>query len=386
MRLPAHDWLQAPHTLKLQEAFGDVPLRFVGGCVRDALLGRPVGDIDCATPALPEATLALLAAAGIKAVPTGLAHGTVTAVVDGKPFEITTLRRDVSCDGRRATVAFSDDWQEDAARRDFTMNALYCDADGTLHDYHDGVADATAGYVRFIGDPAARIREDALRILRFFRFYASHGKGEPDAAALTACRALGEQLDTLSAERVQHELLKLLSAPDPRRALGAMHKAGVLGRILPESAALALYTPCPHPILRLALMLPETDQAHEAAQRLKLSNHDRDLLLLLVGHPFAGWPQEDLEMIGFARHLSVQTAALLLWRNAARLGIDEASCKAVIHHLETLAIPTFPLRGDDLIARGIPSGKAIGETLARLDQAWEQSGYRLSKDALLAML
>ena len=387
MQLAAQEWLQAPSTQQLLAAFGEVPLRFVGGCVRDALLGRPVGDIDCATPLLPEATMALLKEHDIKAVPTGLAHGTITAVIDGKPFEITTLRRDVSCDGRRAVVAFSKDWQEDAARRDFTMNALYCDARGNLYDYHNGIADAKAGYVRFIGDASARIGEDALRILRFFRFYATHGQGAPDSAAMAACTQHRDLLKTLSAERVQHELLKLLAAPDPRAALSAMHESGVLKTLLPECRGKdAPYSSHPHPLLRLALMLGAPSAAQAVAARLKLSNQDRDLLLMLAAHPNEAWPDTDVEILQVARHLSPEHYALLLRRNAAWLGLSDAQCEEKLAHVARLSIPSFPVRGQDLIARGMPAGSLIGETLAQLERDWEASDYRLSKEELLAKL
>src|SRR5579872_7361897 len=205
-------WLKWPETQALIKAFADAkaPIRFVGGCVRDALLGRAVQDVDVATPLRPEATMALLQKAGIKAIPTGIDHGTATAVIHGKHFEITTLRKDVSTDGRHATVAYTDDWKEDAARRDFTINALYLSPDGELFDYFNGARDAKEGHVRFIGNAGERIREDYLRILRFFRFYAWYGKTEPDKEALTACTEAANNIGTLSGERVQQEMLKLL--------------------------------------------------------------------------------------------------------------------------------------------------------------------------------
>ena len=229
-------WLPAADTRAVLEALmaDGKPARLVGGCVRDALAGRPVTDVDIATPETPPRVIDLLRAAGLKAVPTGVEHGTVTAVVRGKPFEVTTLRRDVTTDGRHAVVAFTDDWTEDAARRDFTMNALSADPDGRVHDPFDGVADLAAGRVRFVGEARARIREDVLRILRFFRFHAHYGKGAPDADGLAACRELAPLLPRLSAERVATELLKLLKAPDAAATVRMMREAGILAPILAE--------------------------------------------------------------------------------------------------------------------------------------------------------
>jgi poly(A) polymerase len=252
VNLAAQAWLNDAKTRTLLAAFGDVPLRFVGGCVRDAVMGRNVGDIDCATPAKPEEVVALLEAADIKAVPTGLAHGTITAVIDSKPFEITTLRKDVACDGRHAEVEYTDDWQQDALRRDFTMNALYCDAHGEVFDYTDGVDAARAGRIQFIGDAEARIREDGLRILRFFRFFATHGLGAPDTTALKACAAHKAMLADLSGERIQQEMLKLCAAESPYAALEAMQQGDVLAALLPQ-ATLGHHSAHPHPLLRLAL-------------------------------------------------------------------------------------------------------------------------------------
>src|SRR6201996_6519457 len=213
--------------------------KFVGGAVRNALLNKPVADIDIATPLLPDDVVARLKKAGLGAVPTGIEHGTVTAVVNGKPLEITTLRRDVSTDGRRATVAFTTDWAEDAQRRDFTMNALYADADGEILDTVGGIADLQAGHVRFVGDPITRIKEDYLRILRLFRFHAWYGKGELDDAALKASAAEKAGLAQLSGERIQKEMLKLLAAENPAPVLRVMAASGILGEILPGDLNIA---------------------------------------------------------------------------------------------------------------------------------------------------
>src|SRR6185503_18082374 len=234
MRIKPPVWMTDKASRAVMSALkGDA--RFVGGCVRDTILKRPIGDIDIATPLFPEEIMRRLAAAKIKAVPTGIAHGTITAVTEKRPYEITTLRRDVETFGRQARVAFSADWKEDSARRDFTMNALYLDGEGEVFDYHDGIKDLRAGKVRFVGNPATRIREDVLRLLRFYRFNAWYGKGEADAAARAACRASTPLLPTLSGERVQAELLKLLGASDPLPSLSMMQEDGVLQRILPKT-------------------------------------------------------------------------------------------------------------------------------------------------------
>ncbi|MEE8534186.1 MAG: CCA tRNA nucleotidyltransferase, partial [Alphaproteobacteria bacterium] len=232
--------MKAPATRAVVDALtaDSAEVRFVGGCVRDAVAGRKVTDVDIATPDPPETVTRLLEAAGIRVVPTGIAHGTVTAVIRHRHFEITTLRRDVETYGRRAKVAFTDDWTADAARRDFTINALFCDPDGTLYDPFGGIDDLDAGRVRFVGDAVKRIKEDVLRLLRFFRFYAHYGRPPPDAEALAACRAMARALPGLSGERVSAELLRLLAAPDPAAVLALMIEAEVLAFVLPEVAGL----------------------------------------------------------------------------------------------------------------------------------------------------
>ena len=263
------------------------PARFVGGCVRDGVIGRTVKDVDIATPARPEDVIRLLDAAGIRTVPTGLAHGTVTAVIDHCGFEVTTLRRDVETDGRRAVVAFTDDWQADAARRDFTMNTLFCDADGTLYDPVGGLADLRAGRVRFVGTARARIAEDVLRLLRFFRFHGWYGRGEPDPEAIAACRAMAPKLPGLSAERIWGELSRTLLAPDPAAAYRLMEQAGVLARVLPEArrierlaAAVAAEEAlglAPSAIRRLGAALGGTaDSIPALGERLRMSRAETD--------------------------------------------------------------------------------------------------------------
>ena len=295
-RLDPQPWMTAPDTAAVLKALtkGGKEARFVGGCVRDALLGRKITDIDLATPEPPERVMKLLAEARITVVPTGLKHGTITAVVNKHPFEITTLRRDVETFGRHARVEYTDDWEADAARRDFTMNALFCAPDGTLYDAFGGIADLHARRVRFVGEAEARIREDVLRLLRYFRFYAHYGAPPPDQAALAACRSLAHLLPTLSGERVCQETMKLLRAADPAPVFALMRDQGVLEHFLPEATRIdrlaALVTiegAVPAALLeradavrRLGALVGDSVEAARAvASRLKFSNADRERLV-----------------------------------------------------------------------------------------------------------
>lgn len=390
MKLTRQPWLEDAKTQRLLRAFAAkaIELRFVGGCVRDAIMGRPVGDIDCATPAPPKIVMELLDEAGLKAVPTGIAHGTVTAVVDGKPFEITTLRRDVACDGRHATVDYTNDWQEDAQRRDFTLNALYCEANGEVYDYTDGVKAAQAGRIQFIGDANQRIQEDALRILRFFRFYATHGRGEPDATALAACAKHKTMLQHLSGERIQQEMLKLLGAPEPAIAVQAMQAHGILDMVIPhcDTTLIAAPVATPHPLLRAAMLIGLDKDEEALATRWKLSNRDRDLLHQLVHHPDRSWPSDDYAILRTARHLPQETYALLLCRNAVLNDITPETVYATLSAAEALEMPRFPVNGDDLIQAGIPPGPELGQKLKALEAYWEEQRYEPDKGELMKQL
>ncbi|CAI8032008.1 CCA tRNA nucleotidyltransferase 1, mitochondrial [Geodia barretti] len=278
-------------------------VRFVGGCVRDALLGRESADIDIGTPDPPERVMGLLGRAGIETRTfTRSQHGTVTAVAGGNRYEITTLRRDERTDGRHAEVAFTDDWEQDAARRDFTINAMSVTPDGVLHDYFGGQADLAAGRVRFVGDPATRIAEDHLRLLRFFRFYAWYGKGVPDAAALDACKAAAHTIPSLSGERVQAEMLKLLAAPDPLAPLAAMRDAGVLAQLLPEASeakrlarlvAIEGSVGDGDRIRRLGALIADAEAAHDVAARWRLAGADAARLAALCAPPAPLTPDLD---------------------------------------------------------------------------------------------
>jgi poly(A) polymerase/tRNA nucleotidyltransferase (CCA-adding enzyme) len=350
--------------------------RAVGGCVRDALAGLPVADVDLATPRLPEDVTAALRAAGITVVPTGLAHGTVTAVVTARPIEITTLRRDVATDGRHATIAFTTDWHEDAARRDFTINAMSMDAEGQVWDWFGGREDLARGVVRFVGDPATRLGEDYLRALRFFRFHARYGRGAPDAAALAAIRAAVPGLAILSAERVWSELKRILAAPDPRDAVRLMAETGVLAAVLPEAAAparldalVAAGAPA-DPLLRLAALCPGVDAARLAG-RLRLSGADA-VTLATLAEPAPEGDERVWRAALAARGAEALTAAAWLAEAEGRPG-DWASRRA---WLAATPRPVFPLRGADVLAEGVAPGPRVGEVLAALERRWAAAGCR----------
>lgn len=372
--------------------------RVVGGAVRDAVAGRmrqttaaeqaeakrtengpdgrSLADIDLASPLSPGDASAALTAAGIRVVPTGLAHGTVTAVLDGRGFEITTLRRDLETDGRHAVVAFTDDWQEDAARRDFTINAMSMTRDGTVFDYFGGIEDLRAGRLRFVGAPDRRIAEDYLRILRFFRFQARYGSTEPDTATLAALRDGIPGLGRLSAERVWHELRRILAAPRPDAALGLMWRLGIGAAVLPEARPMPVDALPPDPVLRLAALL--IGDPALAAARLKLSNADRDRLLRLRATPAVPADADDTVLRRLlARHRRADLND--------RMSLDRAP--AWLHaRLAALPDPVFPLEGRDLLAAGLSPGPAIGALLADLRAWWLDGGCTADRTACLAEL
>ena len=353
--------------------------RYVGGAVRDDLLGLPISDIDLATRIAPDEVIARLEKAKIKAVPTGIDHGTVTAVSDGQPFEITTLRRDVSTDGRWATVAFTDDWQEDAARRDFTINALSADPrTGELFDYFGGLADLDQRHIRFIGDPLQRIAEDHLRILRFFRFHARFGQGEPDRAALDACAARANDLMALSRERVGDELLKLLGLPRAAGTVDIMLARNILRPVLPEIerdrvadlealiAAEVAAKLAPNALRRLASLLPRDPAVAEAVGgRLRLSNKAKKRLACAVG-PLGNSPPQAL-----AYRVGVECAADRLLINGSA---DEAATIA------RWQAPRLPIGGGALIRRGLPEGPEVARTLRRIEDAWVDAGFPVGQE------
>ena len=400
-RLPAAAWLSAPPTraviAALEAAGGAGCARFVGGCVRDTLLDRVADtldiDIDIATPLQPPAVIAALETAGLRAVPTGLEHGVVTAIAFGRPFEIATLRRDVATDGRRAVVAYTDDWAQDAARRDFRLNALYAEPAGMLHDpTGGGLADAHAGRVAFVGEPEERIVEDYLRILRFFRFTAWYAQGAPDEAGLAACAALKGGLARLSAERVAKELLKLLAAPDPRPTLRVMETSGVLAEVLPEAAGLGRVDAiislgaAADPLLRLAALLPDDRAAvRAAAVRLRLSNAQRNRLTAAVaeGEAAPDTPAAARRMIHTLGPQAFTDRLRLAWAGRGG-GVDDP----VLRDLAGLAWapPAFPVTGADIAALGVSEGPEHGRLRRELERWWVERDFTPDRDEALAEL
>lgn len=379
---PAH-WRDREDLAQLIETLGGGDMtRVVGGAVRDTLLGRGVTDIDVATRLAPDEVMARLKNAGIKAVPTGLAHGTVTAVPVGGPVEVTTLRRDVSTDGRHATVAFSDDWREDAARRDFTINALYADAaTGEVFDYFDGEADIAARHIRFIGDPLTRIAEDHLRILRFFRFHARFGEAAPDAAGLAACAARANDLMALSRERIASELLKLLTAEDPSPVVRIMIEQGIFRPVIPEFTDATPLARCVEreramgvagdPVRRLAALINgRAALAASIGGRLKLSKAITGRLVT-AADPIDG------------------TAEAMAYRSGTTGAIDRLilgnGSAADVAHLATWSVPKLPITGGVLIARGLTAGPIVAKTMTAIETRWIEAGFP-SGDAFDALV
>lgn len=396
-------WMSAAETRRVLDALtaGGAAVRFVGGCVRDTLLGRPVKDIDIATDAPPERVIELLEAAKIKAVPTGIEHGTVTAVAGGQPFEITTLRRDVETDGRRATVEFTDDWTADAARRDLTINALSLEPDGTLYDPFAGEADLRAGRVRFVGDPRRRIEEDVLRLLRWFRFYAHYGTPPPDAASLAACREMAPRLPGLSAERMRAELLHLLAAPDPATVVALMGEEGVLAHVLPEAtetgrlqrlaANAAVLGAAPDPVLRLAALLAvDARTARAVAERLRLSNAERDRLIAVAEADLdpspameaGGW-HEAVYRLG---RRTVTDLAMIAWAGADNGADDDDGWRELLADIAAWKPSAFPLSGKDATAAGVEPGPEVGALLRAVEDWWIAGDFRADRAACLVRL
>jgi poly(A) polymerase len=388
-----HPWLQAPGLCRVIDALNaGGETRIVGGAVRDALLGREVKEVDLATTLPPERVMEILTEAGLKVVPTGLKHGTVTAVSDHKGYEITTLRRDIATDGRHAEVVFTDDWQADAARRDFTFNALFLDSDGRIHDYFGGREDLAAGRVRFIGEAKQRIEEDVLRILRFFRFHAWFGRGPADEAGLRACQDGAKLLANLSVERVWNEISKLLNAPDPLEAWRLMHDSGALAVIAPEAKDLDrlrhllalenLYEVAPMALRRLAALLPRQGEvALNFARRLKLSTRETETLRALATLPVEAHGR--LDPVPFRRFLYAQGAEK--GRDAALLSGEEASpmMEAALALAAAWERPVFPLTGADIMALGVSAGPKLGEILHRAEDWWIDQDFHADRAACL---
>ncbi|MGO4638131.1 CCA tRNA nucleotidyltransferase [Mesorhizobium sp. 2RAF45] len=402
------DWLADKHLQRLLAALaeGGEEARVAGGAVRNTLMGQPVADVDIATTCLPEEIIRRAETEGFKPVPTGIEHGTVTVVAGGKPYEITTLRADVETDGRRAKVSFGRDWKLDAERRDFTINALYADADGSVVDLVGGIADIEARRLRFIGDAEARIREDYLRILRFFRFFAWYGEGRPDAEGLKACARLKDGLAQLSAERVWSELKKLLSAPDPSRALLWMRQAGVLTAALPESEkwgidAIHGLTKAEKdlgwgadPMLRLeAIVPPDAARMKTLAERLRFSTAESDRLrywaISTTVEPKTTEGELAKRLYRGDRQGVVDRLRLSLAGARVRAVEDNNALLEAGGFSRLLAFalkwekPVFPLKGADLTALGATPGPKLGEILKNLETEWIEAGFAPDRGALL---
>jgi poly(A) polymerase len=384
----APDFLTDPALAAVLAALPDA--RVVGGAVRDALAARPVADIDLATPMRPEQVTDALRRAGLRAEPTGIEHGTITAITGGRGFEVTTLRRDDRTDGRHAIVSWTTDWREDAARRDFTFNAMSMDRAGAVFDYFAGIADLRAGRVRFVGDAATRIAEDYLRILRFFRFHARYGTGAPDPAALEAIRAGVPGLAILSVERVWSELKRILAAPDPRGAVALMDALGVLPAVLPEGAdpaALARLVAAgapADPILRLAALL--TGDAGALALRLRLAGAERERLVALrTGAP----PHPGDDDAALRRLLADTRPDILIGRTWLRGGAGQGPGQdqdALRARLAAMPRPVFPLEGRDVLALGLPPGPEVGRLLRAVRTWWMAGGCIADAEACRAEL
>lgn len=349
--------------------------RYVGGAVRDTLLGLMVADVDIATTLLPQAVIDRLEAAGVKAIPTGIDHGTITAAIDGKNYEITTLRRDVATDGRRATVAFSEDWREDAARRDFTINALYADPDtGEIFDYFDGRHDLEGGILRFIGEPAQRIAEDFLRILRYFRFLARYGSGPLNQDALNGCIQGAHGLTALSRERIAQEVARLLSLKGPVASVRLMQQHGIFAPFLPELASDAadrlerlvareqlFDAPISLAARFLAILKPDSVAVEKVAARLKLSNKMRESMARRVQSPAPD--TTNIRAIAYRTDTDSARDVAMLYANDAVL----AECLAKLNDWQP---PTLAIKGGDLIRMGVPAGPLVARTLQSIEARW----------------
>ncbi len=416
-QLSPQAWLTHADTRAVIAALtaGGATARFAGGCVRDALLNLPVSDIDIAIDRPPEDTLRLLKATGIRAIPTGIAHGTITAVMPEHHYEITTLRRDVETDGRHAVVAFTDDWKADAMRRDLTINALFADAEGRVFDPVDGMADLAARRVRFVGHAETRIAEDVLRILRFFRFHGRYGAPPADAEALAACRRLAPRIADLSGERIRDEMLKILGGHHPAEVVLLMRGEGVTRWVLPEPldvGRLRLLSwleergipgLAADPLRRLGALLSTAPAGAEAdvAARWRLSNAETQRLAAMLQPSSEGAPHVEMRREAARRALDDlgETAwrdqVLLAWAGYRELNgtggplpgsRGTRAWETLLHLPETDPLPAFPLAGADVLVTGVPPGPQVGEILRRLRAAWREEDFRPGRDDLLARL
>ena len=381
-------WLTEPALQRLFAALAAAggEGRVAGGAVRNALLGEAVTEVDVATTLSPEQVTVACAAAGMGVHPTGIEHGTVTVVVDHHPFEVTTLRHDVETDGRRARVKFTDDWEADAQRRDFTMNALYCDARGTVHDFVNGWPDVQRRRVIFVGDPASRITEDYLRILRFFRFHARYGHGAPDAAGLAACAAMKAGLDGLSAERIRQEMFKLMVAPGAVETLRLIAEQGILSHLLPytEDWRVLARLP-PDPVLRLAVLAQDPPAMPE---RWRLSNHEARRLEAIVSllPPTPALRPQEQRVILFQHGAEAWRDLVHLAWARSDAAPEDAAWQDLLDLPDRWPIPCLPVAGRDLLAAGMSPGPEIGVMLKKLEDWWVASDFQPPRDELLKRL
>jgi tRNA nucleotidyltransferase/poly(A) polymerase len=398
-RLADADWLTRRATVAVLEALTAEghKVRIVGGAVRNALMGEPVNDIDMATDARPETVMALAARAGLKAVPTGLPHGTVTVVSAHAPYEVTTLRKDVETFGRHARVDFTDDWAADAKRRDFTINALFCEADGSVVDLVGGLDDLAARRVRFIGSAVDRIREDYLRILRFFRFTATYGNGAIDGDGLAACLAERAGLKQLSGERIHTELKRLLTARKALPTLDVMLGHGLLvdivgvpwlGRLRRVAEQEQALGAAPDPTLRLGgLAVSVEEDALRLFERLRLSCRERDRLLAMattLPAPFPTDPEGAEQLLYRLGPVAYRDRLMLAWTRSGAAA-DDAGWMATVALLEGWQARQFPLRGRDLLAFGAAPGPGLGQLLAEIEETWIAGGFTEDREGLLAL-
>ena len=375
-------WLNEPRLQQVMHvitaAGGEV--RVAGGAIRNSLLGEPISDVDLATTMLPEDVMRVCKAAGFGVHPTGLAHGTITVVNKGLPFEVTTLRLDMGTDGRRAVVAFTDDWQEDALRRDFTINAMYCDVTGKIYDFTNGYADVLRKRVRFVGGASGRIKEDYLRILRFFRFHARYGKGAPDRASLAACVKLKSGLKKISAERIHSEIMKLLVATRAVETLKVMASARILKTIIPHTDDWRVFKRLPEDSLLRLYVLAKKPQ--DLKDRLRLSNSEALRISSLSVAPELSPKFSKAEQRALLYHIGAET-----WLDAVHVAWARSHAKmpwqALLDLPEQWPIPKFPVTGKDLLANGVPSGPAMGKVLQQLEDWWVASDFKPPRDELL---
>jgi poly(A) polymerase len=378
-------WLNEPRLQAVMRAISAAggEVRVAGGAVRNSLLSEPISDVDLATTMLPQDVMRACKSAGFGVHPTGIDHGTITVVNHGQPFEVTTLRLDVETDGRRAVVAFTDDWNADAQRRDFTINAMYCDFDGKIYDFTDGYDDILRRRVRFVGVASARIKEDYLRILRFFRFHAWYGKAVPDKASLAACVELKSGLKKISAERVRQEMFKLLVAPRAVATLKVMAASGILNIVLPYTEEWRVIERLSvDAVLRLFVLAQNPDELKE---RFRLSNDDA----LRIGNLNAA-PDLSPKFRDAEQRMMLYQVGAATWRDAVRVAwaksrskLDDAKWQALLDLPQRWPVPKFPVTGKDLIAAGVQAGPEMGDMLSRLEDWWVACDFAPSRDELL---